>query len=91
MLADELELAVAYLGLLAAPHANPRLVRSMLEGIEVDRRKIQRSDSIKEIGEHQLVIRLHAEVTAISFANWPPTTPASSPSTPGSIDRRSAS
>ena len=37
-LADELELALAYLNLLAAPHANPPLVRALLEGIQVDPR-----------------------------------------------------
>jgi len=34
------------------------------KGIEVDRRKIQRSDSIKEVGEHEVEIKLHPEVTA---------------------------
>jgi large subunit ribosomal protein L9 len=34
------------------------------KGIEVDRRKIQRSDSIKEVGEHVVEIKLHPDVTA---------------------------
>ncbi|MEE8468671.1 MAG: DUF3857 domain-containing protein, partial [Planctomycetota bacterium] len=37
-LADELELILATVNLLAAPHANPPLVRSLLEGILVDPR-----------------------------------------------------
>jgi large subunit ribosomal protein L9 len=34
------------------------------KGVEVDRRKIQLSDSIKEVGEHPIVIKLHSEINA---------------------------
>ncbi len=34
------------------------------KGVDVDRRKIQRSDSIKEVGEHEIEVKLHREVSA---------------------------
>ena len=34
------------------------------KGIEVDRRKIQLPEAIKEVGEHEIAIKLHAEVVA---------------------------
>ena len=34
------------------------------KGLEVDRRKIQLSEPIKEMGEHEIEIRLHREVSA---------------------------
>ncbi len=34
------------------------------KGMEIDRRKIDLAEPIKEVGEHQVPIRLHREVTA---------------------------
>ena len=34
------------------------------KGIEIDRRKIDLAEPIKEVGEHQVPVRLHREVTA---------------------------
>ena len=34
------------------------------KGYEIDRRKIQLADSIKEIGEFTVPVKLHREVTA---------------------------
>ena len=34
------------------------------KGMEIDRRKIDLAEPIKEIGEHQVPIRLHREVIA---------------------------
>ncbi len=33
-------------------------------GVEIDRRKIQTSEPIKSVGEHEVSVKLHAEVTA---------------------------
>ena len=34
------------------------------KGIDIDKRKVQLDDAIKHLGEHDLKIKLHAEVTA---------------------------
>jgi len=34
------------------------------KGVEVDRRKIELADPIKELGEHKIALRLHREVVA---------------------------
>jgi len=45
---------------------NKEVAQALLdqEGIEIDRKKITIGDAIKKIGEHEVEIRLHTDVTA---------------------------
>ena len=51
-------------GALRLGHAAPISPRPRGQGLEVERRKIQLAEPIKQLGEFQVPIRLHRDVTA---------------------------